>query len=162
MGADLYIPKIRDPEKAIWQPKFDAAVAQRNAAKDDASREAAQKLVDEASDHLWGGDGYFLDSYNSTSVLWRMGLSWWNDMEYDVADENSDINVSPEACKRFLEKVQTAPFTLPTRAELIDSNAKVDDEDTVESWHKFYTEKREHRIAFLKRAIENGGMLASC
>ena len=169
MGADLYIRKLQAPVKAEWQPKFDAAVAQRNAAKDDASRAAAQKLVDEAYDHIWGGDHYFRDSYNSTSVLHRLGLSWWNDMEYDVQYDEAtdsypgDVNVSPEACRRFLEKVQAAPFKLPTRAELIASHAKVDDgENSVEAWHKFYTEKRDRLITFLKRAIENGGMYASC
>lgn len=163
MGADLYIPKLREPVEAEWKPKFEAAIAQREGATDDASREAAQKLVDEAYEHRWGGDHYFRDSYNSTSVLWRMGLSWWNDMEYDVRDEASDVNVSPAACRRFLDKVQEAPFELPTREELIRNHAKVDDgENNVESWHRYYTEKRDRLITFLKRAIENGGLYASC
>jgi hypothetical protein len=169
MGADLYIPKLRAPVEAEWKPKFEAAAAQRDAATDDESRTAAQKLVNEAYDKRWGGDHYFRDSYNSTSVLWRMGLSWWQDMEYDVKyDEATDsypggVNVSPDACRRFLEKVQSAEFRLPTRGELIANHAKVDDgENSVESWHKFYTEKRDRLIVFLKRAIENGGLYASC
>lgn len=163
MGADLYIRTLQAPVKAEWQPKFDEAVALRNAAQDDVARAAAQKLVDEAYEHLWGGDHYFRDSYNSTSVLHRLGLSWWRDMEYDIQDENAEINVSPDACRRFLDKVQSAPFTLPTRAELIANNARVDDgENSVETWHAMYTRKRERLIAFLKRAIENGGMYASC
>lgn len=161
MGADLYIEKLRQPVKAEWQPKYDEALALRNAAQDDVARAAAQKLVDEAYEHLWGGDHYFRDSYNSTSVLWRLGLSWWKDLQPDV--EDSDINISPERCREFLEKVQGAPFTLPTRQELIANHAKVDDgENSVEGWHKYYTEKRDRLIAFLKRAIENGGMYASC
>lgn len=163
MGADLYIRKLQAPVKAEWQPKFDAAVAQRNAAMDDTARAAAQKLVDESYEHLWGGDHYFRDSYNSTSVLWRLGLSWWQDLEPDVRDEDADINCSPELCRQFLDKVQSAELKLPTRAELIANHAKVDDgENSVEAWHKFYTEHRDNLIAFLKRAIENGGMYASC
>lgn len=163
MGADLYIKKLQDPVKAEWRPKFDEAVSQREAATDDAAREAAQTLVNEAYDHLYGDGHYFRDSYNATSVLHRMGLSWWQDIEYDVHDEAADINVSPDACRRFLEKVQNAPFTLPTRNELLRDHAKVDDgENSVEAWHKFYAERREKLIAFLKRAIENGGMYASC
>lgn len=163
MGADLYIKKLREPTKAEWQPKFDAAVALREAAPDEAAKALAQKAVDEAYDHLWGGDGYFRDSYNTTSVLWRMGLSWWQDIEYDVNDEDSDVNVSPSACRRLLDKIEAAPFTLPTRDELVKSHAKVDDtENTVESWHEYYVKKRSRLVAFLKRAIENGGMYASC
>lgn len=169
MGADLYIPKLRQPVEAEWKPKFEEAVALRDAARDDVAKAAAQKLVDEAYDHRWGGDHYFRDSYNSTSVLWRLGLSWWNDMEYDVKyDEETDsypggVNVSADACRRFLDRIEAAPFKLPTREELIENNAKVDDdENSVESWHKFYTEKRGRLVVFLKRAIENGGLYASC
>lgn len=164
MGADLYIPKLRAPVEAEWKAKFDEAVADRDAAQDEIAKAAAQKRVDEAYEHRWGGEHYFRDSYNSTSVLWRFGLSWWKDMEYDVNDEDAEINVSPEACRRFLEKVQTAPFKLPDRYELDRMHAKVEDEgeNSVESWHRFYLEKRERLIAFLKRAVENGGLYASC
>jgi hypothetical protein len=164
MGADLYIRSLQKPVKAEWQPKFDEAVALRNAAQDDVAKAAAQKLVSEASDRLYGGDHYFRDSYNATSVLQRLGLSWWRDMEYDIHDEDSDINVSPEACRRFLEKVRAAPFIPATRAELESRHAKVEDEgeNSVEGWNTYYAEKRERLIAFLERAIENGGMYASC
>jgi hypothetical protein len=166
VGADLYIPKLHDPVKAEWKPRYEEAIKVRNAAQDagdETSAAAAQKLVDEAYEHIWGGDHYFRDSYNSTSVLWRMDLSWWSDMEFDVRDEDAEINCSAEACRRFLDKVEAAPFTLPTRADLVANHAKVDDgENSVEGWHKYYTEKRARLVAFLKRAIENGGMYASC
>lgn len=163
MGADLYIKKLQAPVEAEWKQKFDEAVALREAAQDDIARAAAQKLVDEAYEHRWGGDHYFRDSYNSTSILWRLGLSWWKDLEYDEYNEATEINVGPEKCRQFLEKVQSAPFTLPTKEELEQRHAKVDDgENSVEEWHKFYTDKRDRLVAFLKRAIENGGMYASC
>lgn len=164
MGADLYIKTLEQPVKAEWKPKFEAAVALRNAAQDDAAREAAQKLVDEAYNHLWGGDHYFRDSYNSTSVLWRLGLSWWQDLNPDITDEEAEVNCSPQLCRQFLEKVQAAHFTLPTRRELEDGHATVEDEgsNSVEGWHNYYTAKRDRLVAFLKRAIENGGMYASC
>lgn len=171
MGADLYIPPLRKPVEAVWKPKFDEAVALRNAAEkngDTIGADAAQKLVDEAYEHLWGGDHYFRDSYNSTSVLWCLGLSWWRDVEFDPppTDENEEreINVSPALCRKFLDKIEAAQLRLPSRAELERKNAKVEDagENSIESWHKFYVEKRERLISFLKRAIEHGGMYASC
>jgi hypothetical protein len=165
MGADLYIHKVRKPVKAEWQPKFDAAVAQRNAAQDDAAKAEAQKLVDEAYDKLWGGDGYFRDSYNGTSVLWRLGLSWWQDMKPDIDPESNPDgnNVSVDACRAFLAKVLAAEMKPATRADLLANNCAVDDgECSVESWNKFYREKRDRLIAFLERAIEHGGFYASC
>lgn len=163
MGADLYISKLRKPVEEQWKAKFDEAVALRNAAQDDTTREAAQKLVDEAYEHRWGGDHYFRDSYNSTSVLGRLGLSWWRDLEYDVQDEEAEINISPDGCRRFLEKIQAAELVPATREELERRHAVVDDgENSVEAWNKYYADKRERLIAFLQRAAENGGMYASC
>lgn len=166
MGADLYINKIREPVKAEWQPKFDAAVELREAAPDDEARKAAQKLVDEAYEKIFGGDGYFRDSYNATSILGRLGLSWWQDMEYDLdseADPNGN-NVSAEACRRFLEKVRSAGApSVATKAELESRHCAVDDgENNADSWNKYFREKHERLVAFLERAIENGGMYASC
>lgn len=163
MGADLYIEKLRRPVKAEWQPKFDAAVSLRNAATDEIAKSAAQKLINEAYDHLHADEHYFRDSYNATSVLQRLGLSWWRDLEPDVHDEDADINVSPEACRVFLEKIQSAEFVPITRAELESRHATVDDdENSAEVWNKYFSEKRDRLVAFLKRAIENGGMYASC
>lgn len=169
MGADLYINRLRDPVKAEWQPKMDEALALRNAAQDDIAREAAQKLVDEAYEKLWGGDHYFRDSYNGTSILGRLGLSWWQDLEYDVQYDEAtdsypgDANVSADACKRFLEKVRAAGApSIATEAELRSRHCSVDDgENNVESWNKYFHEKHERLVAFLERAIENGGMYAS-
>jgi hypothetical protein len=170
MGADLYIKNIRDPIKAVWQPKMDEALALRDAAQDDVARTAAQKLVDEAYEHIWGGDGYFRDSYNGTSILGRLGLSWWRDLEYDVAYDKASgsypggNNISAEACKRFLDKVRAAGEPgVATESELQSRHCAVDDgENNVESWNKYFREKHTRLLAFLERAIENGGMYASC
>lgn len=164
MGADLYINKVRNPVKAEWQPKFDAAVAKREAATNEDDRAVAQKLVDEAYDKLWGGDGYYRDSYNGTSVLWRLGLSWWQDLEPDQdSEENDGNNVSVARCREFLAKVLAAELKPATYAELRANHCTVDDgENNVESWNKFYREKRDRLVAFLERAIEHGGMYASC
>lgn len=164
MGADLYINKVREPVKAEWQPKFDAAVRQRNAATTDEDRDAAQKLVDEAYEKLWGGDGYYRDSYNGTSVLWRLGLSWWQDLEPDQdADDHDGNNVSVARCREFLAKVLAAELKPATYDELKKNNCTVDDDQNSPSaWNKFYQEKRDRLVAFLERAIEHGGMYASC
>ena len=161
MGADLYIEKVRKTLEDEWQPKFDEAIKLLDTAIDNEAKMAAQKLVVEAYNKLYS-DGYFRDSYNSTSVLRRLGLSWWQDLEYDIDAEESGNNISAEACQRFLDKVLAADLNLPAREELIANNAKVDSVNTVEAWHEFYRDKRERLIKFLQQAIEHGGMYASC
>ena|SRR5690606_7998914 len=162
MGADLYIPKVRDPIKAEWQPKFDAAVQRRNAAAEGSPEfEAAQNDVSEAYDKLYGA-GYFRDPYNGSSVLWRLGLSWWQDLEPDIEDEDSEVNVSAERCREFLDKVKSAELKHITEAELRANHCLVDDgENSVEKWNRMYAEKRDRLIEFLETAIDNGGMYAS-
>lgn len=165
MGADLYIEKLRKPVENEWRPKLDEARSLLDAAMDDVAKASAKKLFDEAYERLYGEEHYFRDSYNGTSVLRQIGLSWWRDMEYDVQDEDSDINVSPAACQRFLAKVLAAGEVKPlTDAELKAKHLVVEaeGENSPESWNKYFTEKRERLIAFLKRAIDNGGMFASC
>lgn len=163
MGADLYIPKVRDPIRAKWQPKFDAAVRRRDAAAQGSPEfEAAQNAISEAYDQLYG-TGYFRDSYNGTSILWRLDLSWWEDLKPDVEDDDA-INVSVERCREFLDKVKAAELKPVTAEDLRANHCKVDDEgeNTVEGWNRFYVEKRDRLIAFLETAIDNGGMYASC
>ena len=164
MGADLYINRLRKPVENQWRPKLDEARSLMDAAQDDVAKASARKLWDEAYEKLYGDEHYFRDSYNGTSVLNRLGLSWWRDMEYDVDDENSEINVSPAACQRFLDKVLACELKPATFAELKSRHCAVEEtgENSVEAWNKYFAEKRERLIAFLKRAVENGGMYASC
>lgn len=76
MGADLYIEKIHQPLLEKYQPLFDEAVRQRDALpRDSKEAKAAQRKVTRYYDLMYS-DGYFRDSYNVTSVLWRLGLSW--------------------------------------------------------------------------------------
>lgn len=164
MGADLYIPKLRAPVEVEWGPQLDEAIKMRNATAYDVTRDAAQKLIDEARDKLYDDDYYFRDSYNSTSILHTLGLSWWQDMEYDIKEDGREINVSPDACRRFIAKIRAADQVLPSRTELESRHARVDDagDNSLEGWHKYYRDKRELLIQFLERAAENGGMYASC
>lgn len=80
MGADLYIPSLFNPQSEAWEPKFRKAVQARDQLKKDTPEyEAAQKRVEETYDQMYDR-GYFRDSYNDWDVLWKFGLSWWNDI----------------------------------------------------------------------------------
>jgi len=166
MGADLYIRKYSEPAKQEWKPKFDAAVERRNRATDDTSVAEAQKLVDEAYNNMYPEAGYFRDSYNGTGILGRIGLSWWRDLEPDIDPETNPDgnNVSAEACRAFVKKILDAGELEPvTEESLRADHCTVDDgANSVETWNKFYQEKRTRLIAFFERAAEAGGMYASC
>lgn len=59
--------------------------------------------------------------------------------------------------------VAAATLKPATRAELVKNHCNVDDgENSPEAWNRYYAEKRDRLIAFLDRAIEQGGMYASC
>lgn len=167
MGADLYINKLRRSIEQEWRPKFDAAVRERDAATDEQSKAAAQKKVEEAYDTLNGPEHYFRDSYNGTSVLHRLGLSWWQDLSPDVeyveGDPATEINVSVKTIREFRNKVAAAVLKPATRKELEAEHCTVDDgENSPDAWNQMFQEKRERLISFLDRAIQQGGMYASC
>jgi len=92
MGADLYISAVFDPHNKKWQEKFDEAVALRNSlTKDAPGYDEAQKQVEYCFDKMYER-GYFRDSYNDSNLLWRFGLSWWEDI-IPMLDDKSRLSV---------------------------------------------------------------------
>lgn len=150
MGADLYIKSLWEPNYKRNLPKFERAVAKRNKCKGDSPEyDKAQADVMKYAD-LMNSIGYFRDSYNSTSVLWRLGLSWWQDVK-----PNEDGCISIADAKKLLVHVRNAPLQAVTRQWLLDNHCKVGDgKSSVEGWNEYYREKRERLIAFLEKSIE--------
>jgi hypothetical protein len=74
MGADLYIENIHYPLMRKYEPLFESAVRRRDSSPPKSKEaEAAQRDVTKYYDLMYS-EGYFRDSYNATSVLWRLGL----------------------------------------------------------------------------------------
>ncbi len=154
MGADLYIQQIHKPIMEKYQPLFDAAVIKRDALPKDSQKwKAAQEEVTKYYDLMYS-EGYFRDSYNCTSVLWTLDLSWWRDVT-PLCDENRDLK--GENLKKFRKIVANANQWLPSRRQLKKQHATVDQEgeNCLEEWHKLYTEKRQRLLAFLDQAIQS-------
>ena len=146
MGADLYIADIIKVAREKYEPLFFEAVERRNDAKTDAEKEKIQEEVDKYYDALHPEDGYFQDPYDKRSVLWSLGLSWWEDCK-NLLD--SEGHLSGENLSTFIRLVEEAEQNLPTREQLDD------DENSVEAWHKHYVERRETLLKFLKGAQKN-------
>jgi hypothetical protein len=82
VGADLYLNSVFRKHRARYESKFKHWVAKRNTLQKAGQRRAAdeaQKRVLKYYDKMHER-GYFRDSYNSSNLLWRFDLSWWQDV----------------------------------------------------------------------------------
>jgi hypothetical protein len=151
MGADIYIESLADKCKAEFEPKFHAAVAQREAALTEKDKQAAQVLVEKYHDAMYTS-GYFRDSYNGTSLFWLLGLSWWKDVKTD--DEGK---LSIPKMKDLLAEIQSRK--IPNLPELLvyleEKGVALDEgENSPQVWKDYFTDKRDTFIKFLETAIE--------
>lgn len=153
MGADLYIRSISDAAKQKHEGEWAKVIAARDALeRGSPEAEAAQDKVDEVWAKMYPEDGYFRDSYNSTSVLWTLGLSWWKDVG-EMLDKNGFL--SGANLKKFRQLVAEAAQVMPsTVQELKAKHCDADGADSVKEWHEYWIEKRKKLLAFLDKAIE--------
>jgi chaperonin cofactor prefoldin len=80
MGADLYIMPLHQQQRQQWEPQFEAAVRRRDSLKRGSKEyQQAQEEVEECYEKLHE-EGYFRDPYNDWDLLWKFGLSWWDDV----------------------------------------------------------------------------------
>ncbi len=152
MGADLYIEQIQQPLIEKYQPLFEAAVRNRDCLpRGSKEAQAAQAEVERYYELMFSA-GYFRDSYNATGVLWRLGLSWWEDV---IPLLTQTQKLRQDRLRKFRDMVAKAPLNLPTKEELEAQHAQVGEngEDSLESWHRYYREKRDELLAFLDQAI---------
>jgi hypothetical protein len=106
---------------------------------------AAQKEVGKYYDLMFPSRGYFRDSYNGTSVLWRINLSWWQDVQGGTQTVKSLTN--------FLKKLKSSKMKPITTEELIENGCKVDKSNTSATWSKYYRNKKRRLVRFIERAI---------
>ena len=176
MGADLYIESINKKHREKYNPAFQAAVRARDVLTMGTSHgellyesivsspgyKEAQKKVDDTFNELMESDGYFRDSYNNSSLMWVLGLSWWR-----MRDDGSELeftedgNLTPKGAKTLLEEVKKRP--VPARPELRAFFERKNEEgpwgikldnDEDKEWHKYFVEKHNKFCAFLERAID--------
>jgi hypothetical protein len=112
-----------------------------------------QAKVDEAMEKMYEV-GYFRDSYNGSSLFWKLGLSWW--AMANVHGENKKVQlinsrgyITPKKAVMLLALVEALPITIGD-AEIKQWAPGTTREDLV----KYFTEKKARFIAFIKFAIE--------
>lgn len=156
MGADLYIKKISEAKRKQYQPLFDDAVAKRKKAEvagntDEA--EKAQKLVEKYYNQLYDHNGYFRDSYNASSVMWQLGLSWWDDVGKMCTKSG---NLTPAKSAKLLETIKERKIPKAQDMKLEHATVEEDGENSREEWRKYFVAKKRKLEKFLERAIEMG------
>jgi hypothetical protein len=158
MGADLFIEEIHNPVWQRYAPLFKAAMRRRN--QSPPGSQAAETARAEAvrySDLMFSA-GYFRDSYNITSVLACLGLSWWEDV---LPLCNADRVLTGAQLRRFRLMVASAQLQLPTQAELEEYGLTVADAGTysLAGWHDYFRERHAELLAFLDQAIACQGSI---
>jgi len=151
MGADLYIKSVSDPARTKFNPLFDEACNKQDAAATDTEKEEFQKQVKEYYSAMYPENGYFRDSYNSSCLLWQLGLSWWDNV-VPMLDDNDYLSV--EKTKEFLAMIQEREIS-ETQKESLTSECKIKDvENSLEKWHEMFVQNRGKLIKFLQSAID--------
>ena len=156
MGADIYLRSVSDAVRAEWQPKFSAAVAARDAKyRENDLRcpedDPLQVEVTRCYDKLFS-EGYFRDSYNSTSLFHLLGLSWWREDGID-----SQGHMHPPAMLALIAKLESKTITdemMSEWARHADAKIEPEGDNSIASWKKMFVDKQTRLIALLKRAVE--------
>ena len=109
--------------------------------------------------------GYFRDSYNVTSIMWTMILSWWELYDVYSLDEN-DSKMTPDQAEKFIKLVNSRDKEFeesvasigPEWAEEKHASWSDDPEssNSKEGWTKYYREKRVKLVEFFQGAIDGG------
>lgn len=153
MGADMYIQSLHKKCYDEWHKEFEFRVSLRDAETDAIRKEQLQESVERAYDKMYA-EGYFRDSYNSTNLLWQIGLSWWEDINKLV---NKQGFISLRNIRKFKQMIETRPIpefemwksTFDTQYITID-----DKDNRLEDWYEYFKEKRENLLKFLQQALD--------
>jgi hypothetical protein len=101
-------------------------------------------------------DTYFRDSYNGTSLLWRMDLSWWEDVIPMLDDEGC---LSGDQLLSFQSMIRDRVLLLPTEEQLKEANCLVDDKNALSIWHEYLLGKREKLMKLIDIAVKTNSAI---
>ena len=143
MGADLYMNDAYKKREKKLAPQIQEALDNRKANPDD--EDAHQKAMD-LYDKLYTTDVYFRDSYNSGSLMWSLGLSWWEDVN-ELIDNEGDLH--PIQIQKLINMVQSKDVNVSD-----DFKKAMPDEWTDEDALKYLNEQLDSLVSFLQKAID--------
>lgn len=119
-------------------------------ASDFAIVEELQKKVIDLSDKMYEV-GYFRDSYNCSSLFWKLGLSWWAMADGKKINLiNRQGNISVKNAKVLLALVKSLPIQITE-----ESINGWEPGTTVASLTEYFEAKKKRFEEFLQFAIDN-------
>ena len=151
MGADLYIQSIYKENEAKWNPKFRDAVARRDAATEEGNQTLADEIQKEVMEcyEQMNAIGYFRDSYNTSSILWLLGLSWWENIGAMLNKRNFLSVTKAKKLKKMIAEKEVPEIT----REWLEENGYGEEQDIAQV-NKYYKDAKDELLAFLDKAIE--------
>lgn len=155
MGADLYLNSVYEKQTELYKSKFYAAAELRDSLPEGAERDKAHEQVLEFY-ALWNEKGYYRDSYNDSSLLNKLGLSWWQDV-VPLLDDEGGLPIK-EAEKLLIvigERMQTLypeQFNRFCADNFPPSTPNRDDE--IAAWDKYFKGKFEKLTSMMRLSIE--------
>jgi hypothetical protein len=96
--------------------------------------------------------GYFRDSYNDSNLLWKFGLSYWNDIPKMSKETDEGTQLQPEGAKRLLRRLKNRE----TRFDKAIQEVGLAKDETREEVVKYFKDRYEEFKKFLNKAIELG------
>ncbi len=148
MGADIYLNSKFKPNQAKHKAEFEKAVAIRDAfPRGSKEADEAQKAVSASYSAMYAV-GYFRDSYNSSTFLNKIGLSWWRDI-VPLLDEGTDDKMPTLPISEAVKLRKIVAETPLIEAEI----AKVFPDDPREKVREYFEEARRDLVALLDESI---------
>jgi len=168
MGADLYIEPIFSQNNKKYSKLFEIAVQERDKEYEKNGNTKQGELLQEKVTEYYNKmyeRGYFRDSYNNSSLFWKLGLSWWEldragllDIGSTECGEYYSTGISSENAFLLRELVKETPLVIDpnkdgdgreiTGKEFSDAGL----EETIE----YFEKKKQDFIDFLTEAYEGG------
>jgi hypothetical protein len=130
MGADLFLASVCNEAREKYLASYKEALRLRDNAATTVEFDIYQKDVERYSGLMNPENGYFRDSYNDSCLLWRWGMSWWDNPFVE------DGTISPERAEEFL-LVLNHIITPP-------------------DWGEYFDDKKRRLIRLLETAISKG------
>lgn len=167
MGADLY-RKSANPE---IRAERDALMGQYDGIRDMPEGDEQRAAFRAWDDACYGPDWYFRDSYNSTSLFWMLGLSWWQDLDQflgpagdgvmeQVTDEDGetydDYSLHPAGMRRLAELVRSREATMEASMQAKSLPDRVPDDDRYTLDRAWYRGQFVRLLTFLETCADAG------
>ena len=156
MGADLYINSLYEKAQEKYRPLIEQAIKNRDKATTPEEVERWQKEVERLREEQ-DQDGYYRDSYNDSSILWQIGLSWWGNVT-PLLDKEGCLPLAK--VKWLLDKVKAWKVPSPGKIKFKNPLSQGDEtfpplsEEDMKDWHEYFTKKKRRLEEFLIRSIE--------